>query len=86
MNNDPAEGKLYHHLKTDGIYRVLLLGRLEATMETAVIYQSVKGGTVWVRTLSDFTENTPLGPRFQRLAALRSLAVRAYWFIRKCFG
>ena len=46
--------KTYLHKKTGGYYNVLYYGTDEHTMETVVIYQSIKTGKIWVRPASEF--------------------------------
>ncbi len=49
-------GSLYRHYK-GGLYKVIALGTIEATLEPAVIYEAQYGDhSVWVRTLAHFTE------------------------------
>jgi hypothetical protein len=43
----------HRHLKTGGLYRVLLLGTSEADMEPVVIYDN-RDGRVWVRPENEF--------------------------------
>ena len=46
--------KTYLHKKTGGYYKLLYYGTDEHTMETVVIYQSLKTGKIWVRPASEF--------------------------------
>lgn len=63
-------GKTYRHYK-GGFYRVIAVGRLEATLEPVVVYQSSDGnGTVWVRTAENFHEL--VSPGVQRFTPVDS--------------
>lgn len=54
---DLIEGKLYRHVKTRGLYRLVLKEvTLEATMEPCVIYRSADDGRHWARPVSEFTD------------------------------
>lgn len=61
---------LYRHYK-GGLYTVISLATIEATMEPAVVYVAAASNAMWVRTLDDFTATvTHEGiqqPRFRRL-------------------
>jgi hypothetical protein len=48
-------GARYRHLKSGGEYTVLLTGKLEATGEDVVIYQS-ETSQIWVRPLAEFVD------------------------------
>jgi len=53
----------YRHKKTGGVYRVLhATALIEADMSLAVVYQSEKDGTVWVRPTREFLDG-----RFDRI-------------------
>lgn len=64
----PSNGYWTHY--KGGIYQLITLGVKEDTGEVLVVYKSLKHLTVWIRTLSNFTENVvlPTGtvPRFKR--------------------
>lgn len=72
---DLAPGVMLRHYK-GGLYRVVGLCRIEATLETGVLYQPCQGDTdvTWMRPLTQFHDvvDTPAGPvpRFARVAAL----------------
>lgn len=53
-------GVLLRHYK-GGLYRVTGLCRIEATLETGVLYQALQGdtATTWLRPLSQFHESVP---------------------------
>lgn len=44
----------YRHVKSGGIYRLLNVGLLEATLEPMVVYQNIKTCEVWIRPQSEF--------------------------------
>lgn len=56
MSAIPKPGDVAKHLKTGGIYRVLCVGKIEATLEPVVVYQSQKDGEVWIRPLGEFID------------------------------
>lgn len=69
----PAES-IWRHVKTQGLYMVLLNARMEADTTQVVVYQSYvqaehhyafTTGTVWVRPLSEFADG-----RFERVGPL----------------
>ena len=51
-------GGLYQHMKTGGVYRVLQVGKMEATLEKVVVYQlcDLPKETVWVRPYDEFVD------------------------------
>lgn len=56
MTDDPRS-MIYRHLKSGGLYHVLHWdARIEATMEDAVVYQSLRDGMTWVRPRSEFSD------------------------------
>lgn len=46
----------YRHVKTNGIYLVIAIGRLESDLTEVVVYQSIENGAVWVRNKSEFED------------------------------
>lgn len=52
---DPAKLGIYQHFR-GGRYEVIANGRLEATGEAVVIYKALMSGTVWVRSLKNWSE------------------------------
>ena len=46
----------HRHVKTGGLYRVILRARNEADLKRVVVYQSAQDGTFWVRPASEFDE------------------------------
>jgi hypothetical protein len=51
----PQPGQVFRHYK-GGIYTVVARAVKEDTLEPLVVYRSDERGTVWARTLADFTE------------------------------
>lgn len=49
-------GTAWQHVKTGGIYTAVSYCQIEATNEPGVLYRSVKGGPLWCRPLSEFTD------------------------------
>lgn len=66
----PPMPGLYRHYK-GGLYTVLGMATLEATLEPAVVYVNASTGAWWVRSLADFRaiveHNGTHQPRFTRL-------------------
>ena len=85
---EPVIGAHYRHYK-GGIYRVEMRATDEATKEPAVVYRSLKDGTVWVRSLTswcalvhvegvvatDGDEKKFLQHRFERVYAADAVAL-----------
>lgn len=62
MQGDTPTGK-WRHKKTGGVYMVLTAdAKIEATLERAVVYQSMKDSTIWVRPHKQFVDG-----RFERM-------------------
>lgn len=56
MHDDPRS-MVYRHVKTGGLYVVLHWdARIEASMDEAVVYQSLKDGMMWVRPKTEFMD------------------------------
>lgn len=49
-------GVLYRHRKTGGLYEVVSIATMEATMTIAVVYRSRADGRQWVRPLDEFCD------------------------------
>lgn len=58
-------GQRYRHIKTGGVYEVLALARIEATLRDVVVYRHVNAvtwsptpgpGNVWVRPADEFCD------------------------------
>lgn len=67
-------GKTYRHKKTGGIYIVLCIARVEATMHRVVVYRAVNPETweviqdqdhTWTRPMTEFCDG-----RFERVSGL----------------
>ena len=83
---EPTAGEFWQHFK-GGVYRIVSLATVEATMEKVVVYSGSTG--TWTRPLSEFLGNVShdgyVGPRFipaevphqRELEALRRV-VRAF--------
>lgn len=50
---EPDREPTHRHLKTGGLYRVLLKGKIEADLTEAVAYEA-QDGTVWIRPAAEF--------------------------------
>lgn len=67
----------YQHYKTGGIYEVITEDAIiEATLERAVVYKSVKSGEVWVRPYGEFhgylkNDNGEIRKRFSPTSLVR---------------
>jgi hypothetical protein len=65
----PRSGEMYRHYK-GGLYAVVTSAIKEDTLEPMVVYGSIRKGSVWVRTLANFTETVTVDgvevPRFKR--------------------
>lgn len=52
-----TENHYYRHLKSGGIYKVLMTkALLEKTLEPQVVYQSMSVGTVFIRSMREFSD------------------------------
>jgi hypothetical protein len=49
----PQDGAIYRHWK-GGLYRVLMVARVEATRDLVVVYAPFAGGMAWTRPLREF--------------------------------
>lgn len=71
----PRPGEVWRHYK-GGYYAIVAAAVIEATLEPAVVYMSLKYETTWVRTLTDWREIVRVGdpgcyelmPRFRKVA------------------
>jgi hypothetical protein len=67
--NTPVAGELWEHYK-GGLYQIVAIGRDEPTLESVVIYQSIKDGSVWVRSMTAFkgsVDENGYMPRFSKV-------------------
>lgn len=66
---DYVPGDYWTHYK-GGVYQIVTLAVNENTGEPLIVYKSLKYGTVWVRTINNWSEmvELPTGrvPRFKR--------------------
>lgn len=46
--------KVYKHVKTGGLYKVLTFGLIESNKTLAVVYQSLQDEQVWIRPEAEF--------------------------------
>lgn len=51
-----AKESVVRHLKSGGLYKIIDLGRIEATLEVVYIYQSLQTQDVWVRPQSEMED------------------------------
>jgi hypothetical protein len=56
MSTTPLPGEIYRHVKTGGLYRVVCIASVEATLELVVVYQSEQDGRCWTRPLDEFMD------------------------------
>ena len=56
MNEEPATGSRWRHVKRGTTYTVEGTCVIESTMQTGVIYRAHHDGTTWVRPLSEFVD------------------------------
>ncbi len=69
----PQPGTRYRHYK-GGEYEVLCCAVKEDTLEPLVVYRSLTHGTVWARTLGNWTEEVEHeGRRVKRFTSLLSV-------------
>lgn len=50
------QGVTYRHLKSGGVYEVMDIATIEATMTLAVVYRSCADGRRWVRPYEEFCD------------------------------
>lgn len=68
--NPPKPGEIYLHIKRGGLYRVVCIALVEATLEQVVVYASMPSSPEetpvhWIRPLGEFTDG-----RFQWIGRL----------------
>ena len=49
-------GQHIQHLKTGGIYKIICLAKIEATLEDAYVYEALSNGTFWVRPKTEMED------------------------------
>ena len=59
LQNEYRPGDYWTHYK-GGVYQILSLGVKEDTGEAMVVYKSLKHGTVWIRTLSNWNDDVAI--------------------------
>lgn len=53
------EGSYWTHYK-GGVYKIITVACKEDTLEPIVVYQSLKNGSIWARTLQNWRERVQL--------------------------
>lgn len=58
LPTDPKIGSLWRHVKTGGVYRVVVVAYEESTLTPVVVYGPGPGltGTCWTRPWSEFMD------------------------------
>lgn len=57
-----SAGQYWTHYK-GGVYKIVAVAVEEDTLEPVIVYESLKHGTVWVRTVKNWNEEVPvMGP------------------------
>ena len=56
---------IWRHKKNQDLYKVITIGKIEATLEDCVIYQSIKDNIIWVRPLLEFCDG-----RFEKVTQI----------------
>lgn len=61
MPETPVAGQVWRHVKTDGLYVIIALARMQDAdpaldYRTVVVYRGVNQANVWVRSLLEFTD------------------------------
>ena len=64
MKKDISKGEIWRHNKTKGLYKIIEIGIEEKDLTEAVIYKSLKDGTVWIRNKEEFLDG-----RFEKVTA-----------------
>ncbi len=54
--SDFYPGQQVKHLKTGGLYRILHLAKIEATLEEVYVYEALRNQTVWIRPKSEMLD------------------------------
>lgn len=49
-------GSKLKHLKTGGLYKVILLANIEATLEPAYVYESMQTHDFWIRPQAEMED------------------------------
>ncbi len=56
-------GSKLKHIKTGGLYKVVLLANIEATLEPAYVYESMQSHDFWIRPKTEMEDG-----RFELIA------------------
>ena len=59
MNQDLTKfypGQQLKHVKTGGLYKILHLAKIEATLEDVYVYEALKNQTVWIRPKAEMQD------------------------------
>lgn len=57
-------GDQLQHLKTGGLYRIICLAKIEASLEEAYVYEALINGSYWIRPKTEMEDG-----RFIRINA-----------------
>lgn len=49
-------GQKVQHVKTGGLYQIICLAKIEATLEDAYVYQALSNMTYWVRPKTEMLD------------------------------
>lgn len=49
-------GSKLRHIKSGGVYKVVLLANIEATLEPAYVYESLQSHDFWIRPKSEMED------------------------------
>lgn len=58
MSITPAfePGEKVQHVKTGGLYQIVCLAKIEATLEDAYVYQALRNMTFWIRPQAEMLD------------------------------
>ncbi len=49
-------GQQVKHLKTGGLYQIICVAKIEATLEDAYVYQALSNMTFWIRPKAEMLD------------------------------
>ncbi len=49
-------GEQVRHVKTGGLYKIICLAKIEATLEDAYVYQALRNMTFWIRPQAEMLD------------------------------
>lgn len=49
-------GQKLQHVKTGGLYQIICLAKIEATLEDAYVYQALSNMTYWIRPKAEMQD------------------------------